>query len=141
MTELETLSPKSKYYLTKAQFRTVYYYAKQYPEWLNEYNALNHSVKSPAPGNDSGGSNGTVSDTTALLGARRAALRSRMEIIEDLCEEVAPEISNYLLLGVTGDGVGYQELDNMNIPCGRNTYYSKRRIFYHRLYQTLYNAG
>ncbi len=133
--ENKVLSEKSKYYIDTATYCAVIHYVRLYAKWLSEYNALSHSVKSPAA--EPLPPSGVISDSTANLAERRAILAGRMKEIEDTCVEAAPDICNLLLYAVTTPGVGFRELEGMGIECSRNTYYRKRRKFFYLLAKKL----
>lgn len=126
----------SAYYLPKHRYLTVMHYALQYQEWKDERNAI---------GDDGAGlqidpqpRSGKIGDPTATKAMKRAELYDKIKLIETTVEEVAPEISAWLLKAVTTEKITYVYLrEVMNIPCGRNYYYDKRRQFYYRLSQKM----
>ncbi|MDY4080120.1 MAG: hypothetical protein SOY97_00665, partial [Candidatus Metalachnospira sp.] len=61
----------------------------------------------------------------------RAELNRKCELVEQTAIEAAPEFYNYLLKAVTNEGITFNYLKSvMDIPCGRDMYYDRRRKFY-----------
>lgn len=69
------------------------------------------------------------SDPTFDLAQKRLEYSTKIKTLEDTVMEVAPEIYDYLLLGVTV-GLNYYQMQNKGIPCGAKYYYSKRQQLY-----------
>lgn len=118
-----------KYSLGKYRFREVYYFALQYNEWQQELKHNTDTVKSRKltgmPGAAGAG------DETERLAIRRVELRKNMETIEQAAIETDPELYQYILLAVTNEWATYNYLKtSLNIPCGKNSFYDRRRKFY-----------
>ena len=123
-------SVRSKWYLPKHKFLTAYHYAMQYQEWRNEYKTLTDSSKAIRYDLEKVQTS-EDSDPTEMLAMRRAELIEKIESIERIAEEAAPDISRYLLIGVTQEGVSFEYLRaSLGMPCGKNTYSSRRGKFY-----------
>lgn len=103
-----------KYKLTKNRYLYAYYYALLYNEWKDQYN-------------------------TGLLHQEECEqLRKKMELIEQTAIEADGNIYQYILKAVTNAGVTYHYLKTvMNIPCGKDMYYDRRRKFYWLLAQKI----
>lgn len=134
MPNVRTLNEK-KYGLGKHEFLHAYHFAMCYNRWRRELAASGHAVRSPRPSGDSCG--GEHDSQTERLGIRRAELSKKAELVEQCCLEAAPEIYKWLLLAVTNEGVGYDQLAAMGMPCGRAYYYRRRRHFYWSLAQKI----
>ena len=63
---------------------------------------------------------------------RRYMLEKKKKLVEDTAREVAPEIYDYLILGVAY-GWTFWQLQAKGMPCEKDTYYNRRRKFYHLL--------
>lgn len=120
-----------KYQLTKAEYRTAYWYALQYTEWKDKYHSL-QGLKSS--GGDGGYTKGAVSDPTFKAGAEMAELSKKIELIEQTAISADAELYQYILKGVTSREAGYNYLSMvMGIPCSKNKYYDRVRKFYYLL--------
>ena len=72
------------------------------------------------------------SDSTAHLAMKRAELERKCQLIERTAMEADSEIYPYILKAVTNEYVTYHYLKNvMDIPCGKDRYYDRRRKFYY----------
>ncbi len=121
---------QDKYGISKYRFRELYYFCLQYWEWRDElkYN-LTDTVKAITP--DDMPKIKKISDQTGDLGARRAELSRRCELIEQTAIEADPDLYPYIIKAVTNVGVNYNYLSTiMKMPCSRATWYRKRREFY-----------
>ena len=100
----------SKYGISKHKFLQVYHFCMQYNEPRG-----------------SGGSGRPTED----LAIRRAQLAENVQLVEQTCMEADGDIYQWLLKAVTNEGVGYTYLkEYMEIPCGKDMYYDRRRKFY-----------
>lgn len=125
------MSDKNKYYLPKEEFLTVLHWVKQYPQWLLELRTLPDTGKAITYDKDKVQSSGGF-DPNAEMAMRRYTISKKKHIVEQVAEEVAPEIAEYLILG-TAYGMTYIELERKGIPCGKTYYYDKRQRFYFEL--------
>lgn len=121
-----------KYEISKHRFWSAYHFAMQYKEWKNELSHLTDTMKSKQI-TDMPMGTGT-GDATGDLAIRRAMLSQKCDLIENTCKEASEDIWKYILEGVTNEGASYTYLrQTLNIPCGKNYYYEKRRKFYYLL--------
>lgn len=126
-------SVKGKYYLPKHRYMTAFHYALQYQEWKNEYNTLTDSSRAIRYDQDRVQSSGD-SDPTEQLAVRRAELKQKMDEIEGIVNEVAPEFDRYLLIGVTQEGMSFKYLHySLGMPCSQYMYNDRRGKFYYLL--------
>lgn len=124
----------SKYGNGKNRFSELYYWCLQYGEWEDELKYKTDTVGAmkitDMPTSHNGG------DATQQLAIRRTMLEQNCRLIEQTAIEADPDIYQYLLKAVTENGVSYQYLKMiMNIPCGKDMYYDRRRKFYWLLSQ------
>lgn len=125
------LSKKNKYWMSKHRFLELYHYCLQYKEWQDEYNSLNGRKSINYDGMPHASNTG---DQTYELAQRRAALKTKIEEIEETAKETDARFYTYILRAVTDDTVTYNYLHQvMGIPCGKNMYYDLRRKFYYYL--------
>ena len=120
-----------KYWLPKQCFLTVYHHCLQYPEWKVEIGILRASLGAGGVNYD-GMPHGTgISDPTSSAAMRLADLDMKMQQVKDTVYEVAPEIYQWLLKGVTEDRPFWYLHDMMRMPCEKDMYYDRRRKFYY----------
>ena len=120
---------EKKYNISKHRFMELYYYCLQYNEWLDELKYKTDTVRSveitdmPATHSNS--------DATCSLATRRAELRKKCEIIEQTAIEADAELYQYIIKAVTNDMITFNYLQmKMDIPCGKDMWYDRRRKFY-----------
>ncbi len=125
-----------KYNISPHRFMELYHYCLQYNEWKDELEYKCDTVRSieitDMPVTHSN------SDATQNLAIRREELSRKCELIEQTAKEADPDIYQYILKAVTNEGVTYNYLYSvMNIPCGKDMYYDRRRKFYWLLSQKI----
>ena len=121
---------EKKYEISKHRFWELYHYCMQYNEWKDELKYKNDTVKSI--GITDMPLNRNTSDATAKLAERRVELQRKCELIEQTAIEADPDICQYIIKSVTNDYVSYKYLKQvMNIPCGKDMFYDRRRKFYY----------
>ena len=69
---------------------------------------------------------------------RSSVLRSNIDLIESTALIAGEDLAEFILYAVTNEGVTYKYLTCGRcklgkIPCGRNEYYQRRRMFYYLL--------
>ena len=118
-----------RYNISGHRFWQLYHFCLQYNEWKDELKFQNDTVRSMQISDMPGAK--TVGNPTENLAQRRVLLSDQCKLIEDTAKEADPEIWEYILKGVTCENASYNYLRQiMNIPCGKNYYYEKRRKFY-----------
>ena len=128
MPDVRPISEK-KYGISKHKFLQVYHFCMQYNEWKDELKYKTDTVRSLNVSDMPKGSGAGNPDEA--LAIRRAEISERCKLIERTCIEADPDIYRWLLKAVTNEGVGYTYLkERMDIPCGHNMYYDRRRKFY-----------
>lgn len=125
-----SVSKKNKYWISKHRFYEIQHMCYQYQEWKDEYRTLSEQTVS---GIDYDGMpHGTgVSSPTENVGIRLTELANKIALVEETAIEADPSLAKYILKAVTDENVTFNYLQQvMNIPCGKDMYYSKRRRFY-----------
>lgn len=125
------LSEKNEFYLPKEEFLTVLHFAQQYPNWERELRTEPDTSKAITYDEERVQTSGGY-DACSEAAMRRYALAKKKQLVEDTVREVAPEIYEYLLLGVAY-GVPFWELQEKGIPCEKTMYYERRKKFYYLL--------
>lgn len=114
------------------EFYMAMHFAYQYHEWKKELSGLTDTSKAIQYSDMPKGS--MDPDPTGELVERRERLVRSIDIIESCARRADPELYEWIMLGVTNDGVNYDSLLTLKgIPCSRNTYYDRRRKFYYLL--------
>ncbi|GLB33071.1 hypothetical protein LAD12857_49940 [Lacrimispora amygdalina] len=119
----------SKYGISKNRFWELYYWCLQYGEWKDELKYKTDTVGAMEI-TDMPTSRNT-GDATQQLAIRRTMLEQNCRLIEQTAIEADPDIYQYLLKAVTEEDVTFRYLKLiMEIPCGKDMYYDRRRKFY-----------
>lgn len=113
-------------YISKNRYYELRYFCRQYREWEKEKNEMKIF-----PGGNFGEN---LSDPTGETATKLATLNGKMEAVDKCIEEVAPEIGDWLKESVI-DGKGYNKL--IDIPCSKEYFYIRYRMFFSRLNQSL----
>ncbi len=122
---------KRKYEISKHRFYELYHFCLQYNDWLQELNLLSEIKSTAFDGMPYGQG---YSDRTGNLAIRKSVLKEKCELIEKTAEEADADICKYILKAVTNEGVTYAYLKTvLDIPCGKDLYYNRRRRFYYLL--------
>lgn len=120
------LSKKNAYWLPKHRQLELVHFCLQYPEWkkkiadLDDYSVRSHSIIETSK-ND-----GLLTNPVEQIVEERLYLESLIFLIEDVAKEVAGDLCEYLLRGIT-EGVGYEKLF---APCCKDVYYKLYRRFF-----------
>lgn len=131
------LSKNNPWYIDKYAFRTAYYFALQYTSWKLQYaDTIGSAIK--AVDTDGMPHGSETGDPTSRIAMRSSVLRSNIDLIESTALIAGEELTEFILYAVTNEGVTYKYLTGGRcklgrIPCGRNEYYQRRRMFYYLL--------
>lgn len=121
-----------KWKISKHAFYAALHYALQYPEWKDEYEMLSDSTRAIVYDNPC--VQVTIdANPTERLAERRAELADKIRIVEEAAKEAEPSLYNWLLMGVTREYATFSFLQGLDIPCGKDMYYDRRRKFYYLL--------
>lgn len=131
MCKVKTPTEKSRWWVPEEDFRTAVHWARRYPSWIDELSVLPDSSKAIVYDKEKVQSSNSY-DPTSDLAMRRAELTRKKDLLEDVVRLVAPEIYEYLLLGVTR-GLAVHELISRGMPCSKDYYTDRRQRFYYIL--------
>lgn len=130
---------RKKYQISKNRFMELYYFCLQYPEWQKELIDKRKVLKG-VNYSDAPAASGNISDQTANIAIQTAELSQKCNIIEQAAQDADPELYEYLLKAVTDEGITFNYLSTkLNMPCGRDRFYDRRRKFYFLLDKRLKN--
>ena len=130
MSDHRILSEQNQYYIPKETFLMLTHYCKQYPQWVDELNAMTDTSKAIRYDGDRVQTS-MDGDPTSDLAMRRAEISRKKEMVDEVIELVAGHVNlnKWLQLGVCHDYT-YFQLHELGLPCGRRYYYEMRRRFY-----------
>lgn len=123
-------SKKNPYYVSKHRMYELIHFCLQYPEWKKTCNGIDELYfKSPNLDKIKTITN-EPSDPTAELAMKRMRCYENMKLVEDIAYKADEVLANYILLAVTED-LRYETIKSrLNIPCGRDMFYDRRRRFF-----------
>lgn len=128
MPNVRPISEK-KYQISKRRFAELYNFCLQYNEWMDELKYNSDTVRSINITNIP--KSYRNSDPTQTLAIRRVNLQKKCELIRQAATETDGEIYPYIMKAVTNEGITYNYLKKfMDIPCGKDLYYDRRRKFF-----------
>ena len=118
------------------EFYMALHFAYQYRKWVEELEGLTDTSKAITYSDMPKGN--INPDPTFDLVARRERLVRNVDLVERCAREAEPELYEYILAGVTNEGITYDNLKALkDIPCGKDMYYDRRRKFYYLLSQRI----
>ncbi len=123
---------QGKWGITKHAFYQAYHFAMRYGEFKDilkyKTNTMgSRGIDGMPKGSDTG-------DATQNLAIIRQQAAYNCKIIKQTAIEADGDIYQYILKAVTEDGVTFKYLKTvMNIPCGKDMFYDRRRKFYYLL--------
>ena len=121
-----------KYQISKFAYRELSNFCLQYPEKKQKLTELRNPLQCQSYSDMPHGS--SVTDPTARQAEQCAKLSVDTEMIEQVAIETDSGIYQYIILGVTQQGINYEILRVLkNMPCGKEYYYKRRRIFFYTL--------
>lgn len=129
------LSDKNEFYLPKEELLTALHFSLQYPNWVQELRTEPDTSKAITYDGEKVQTSGGY-DAAAETAMRRYTLEKKKKLVEDTAREAAPEICEYLLLGVAY-GWTFWQLQGKGMPCSSTMYYERRRKFYWLLAQKI----
>ena len=123
------LSRRNPYWIGKHRYYELKHFCLQYPIWQKAYFALDGLSKRPDDLNLYFKRN-EIGDPTARCGLSMAYFSAKIEMVKSTAEKTDPELSDYILKGVT-EGLSYDILKaRLDIPCSKDTYYDRYRLFF-----------
>lgn len=132
-----TLSKKNNNWIDKHRYYELKHFCLQYPEWKKLYSEIDGLGASRTE--DVAARTNTPPDNVYRCVELRSAYLKRIELVEKTAIQADPSLASYILKAVT-EGLSYNALKaRLEIPCGRDTYYScYRRFFWLLDRETLY---
>lgn len=123
-------SKKNPYYIPKHRMYELVHFCLQYPEWKKVCNGVDELYFKNLNLDKIGCDTNSYSDHTAELAMKRIRCYENMKLVEDTARRTDLFLSNYILLAVTED-LRYETIKSrLDIPCGRDMFYDRRRKFF-----------
>lgn len=121
------LSKKSKWVLPKHRYLELVHFCLQYPDWRRELKSIDILRASTIIRDRTDVS---WSDSTAQIAIKRADILAKIELVEQTCRDAEPDLAQYLLTSVTYGTTFPQMAARIDIPCGKDMFYDRRRKFF-----------
>jgi hypothetical protein len=118
------------YWTPKHDYRCAVEWCLRYPDWKKELMSLPEVNKGIAYDKDKVQTNSDY-DATAELAIRRVEIEGKINLLETTAKLCMPELTKYLIMGVTEDGITYNALHTRGMPYSQNAYFKIRQKFYH----------
>lgn len=122
----------SPWWTPRQDYQTAVYWCRRYPLWLKELETLPDTSKGIDYSSDKVQTSNNY-DATADTAIRRTEILAKIVLLEGIAKAVMPECPNFLIRGVTEEGVTVEELIRSGMPFGKNLYLRRRQQFYHLL--------
>ena len=123
------VSKKNPYWIERHRYYELKHFCLQYPIWKQSYASLGFFASNSNNLNLCR-NHYHMSNPTERISMVRASLSEKMRMVERAAEESDPELSQYILIGVT-EGVSYDIIRvRYNIPCCKDVYYETYRRFF-----------
>ena len=120
-------SKKNPYYISKHRYLELKHFCLQYPEWKKRYRELEDSLlhaKSIIKPND------ICTDVTSEMATEMAELKRKMDLVEKTAIETDSQLANYIFEAVTRACTYEYFQTQKDIPCCRDTFYSRYRKYF-----------
>lgn len=123
-------SKKNPYHIHKHRMYELVHFCLQYPEWKKICNGIDELYFQNFNLDKIKCNTNVYSDPTAELAIRKLRYYENMRLVEDIAIRTDESLSNYILLAVTED-LRYETIKSrLDIPCGRDMFYDRRRKFF-----------
>lgn len=121
------ISKKNPYWIPKHRYLELKNWCMQYHEWEEEYNSCVYLTSK----NPRGEKSSNVSDPTSKMAVRMAELKKKMDLVNWICEEVAPNYTITLLVALVNN-FSYDDVVMYNpaLPSRSEWYKTRRKFFY-----------
>jgi len=125
-----TPSRSSPYWVPRHDYLTAIHWCLRYPDWKKELATLPDTSRAIRYDSEKVQSSGGY-DATAELAMRRVEIESKINLLEGTARICMPECTEYLIKGVTTEGIRIEDLIAQGMPYGRNSYLRIRQKFYY----------
>lgn len=123
-------SKKNPYYIPKHRMYELVHFCLQYPEWKKICSGTDELYFRNLNLDKIRCNTNNYPDPTAELAMKRFRCYENMKLVEDVANRTDETLSHYILLAVTED-LRYETIKSrLDIPCGRDMFYDRRRKFF-----------
>lgn len=121
------ISKKNPYWIPRHRYLELKNWCLQYHEWEKEYDACVYLTSKIPRGEKSS----NVSDPTSKMAVHMSELKKNMDLVNWICEEVAPDFTISLLVAIVNN-FSYDDvvMYNPTLPSRAEWYKTRRRFFY-----------
>lgn len=106
-------------------------FCEQYPDWVEELEANEHGVGSPALSGMPLGSD--IGDKTSQVGILRAEISQKKDFVDKAAEIAGEDLAKYIIENVCYCKPMWYLVTVLGMPCSESTLYDKRRYFFYIL--------
>lgn len=122
----------SPYWTPRQDYLTAIHWCLRYNDWKHELVTLPDTSRGIRYDTDKVQTSNDF-DATAELAMKRAEIEEKIQLLESVAKVCMPQCTEYLIKGVTTEGIRIEDLIAQGMPYGRNTYLLIRQKFYHLL--------
>lgn len=122
-----------QYGISKKRLKELSGFCEQYPEWKEELEMRDSTLKSPQITGMPLSHNKV--DATGDLAVRRAMLQEKCKLIEETAKEANEDLYEYIIKAVCYEIAVPHLIARENMPCGRSTFSDVKRYFFYLLSQ------
>ena len=127
-----TPKENSKYFLPRNTYLHCVYYALQYMDWEKMLKADRDTRGAIRYDKDRVQTSGDY-DSTSATAIKMIEIQGKMDMIDGIINEVSDKGMRKYLRKSVCYGFTFYQLENMGIPCGKNTFSRLRQKFYYQL--------
>lgn len=121
------ISKRNRYWIERHRYYELKHFCLQYPIWKKACSSLDGLARHRLGEEHIPG---MISDPTERAAEAREWYMNHMSMIEKAAGEADTVLAPYILKGVT-EGCSYEHLRvNYRIPCGKDMYYDRYRLFF-----------
>lgn len=121
------LSWRSQWHISKHRYLELVHFCLQYEEWRQRLREIS-LVRISGVARVGGGAE--WADPTARHAEEISALKEKIRMVEKAALDAEESLANYILISVTQD-IAFPKLQaRMNVPCGKDMFYDRRRKFF-----------
>jgi len=122
----------SPYWTPRQDYLTAIHWCLRYNDWKKELAKLPDTSRGIRYDSDKVQTSNDY-DATAELAMRRVEIEAKINLLESTARLCMPEFTEYLIKGVTTEGIRIEDLIAQGMPYNRSVYLRMRQKLYHLL--------
>lgn len=122
-----------KYGISKKRYKELCGFCEQYPEWKFFLANNQDTIKSKQIDGMPYSNMGSKSDPTSQLAIKRAAIQSKVDLIESTAKEASPDLWECIIKSVCYEVPYWYIQQIMEAPTNHNSFYAVRKYFFYLL--------